>query len=396
MFEWIIFAKRPLVTEELREAIAFTPDDTQWDAGKIPNDLLRLARISGHLIMVDEQTEVVQLAHYTVQQYLLDPERALRSGFAINPGDGDCNIGKVCVAYLSFSDFETQIERHVNTTTPGFDAMERAMASQSLMPDYNPGSKVVKAMMRFRGRKLKRSNIEFARYITKRNPPTVDLIIKYRLLSYVAENWLCHTVSLNASNGPTMANFKKLVLSKKLLFDFRPWGRVDVGSEDEYYQTPLLWAAINGHKAVVKLLLDTGQVNVNVKDKYGQTLLSLAAEGGHAAVVKLLLETGQVDVDVKDKDHGWTPLLLAANRGHAAVVKLLLETGQVDVDVKDKHGQTPLLLAAGRGQAAVVKLLLETGQVDVDVKDKYGQTPVSLAAKNGHEAVVKLLQQRMR
>jgi hypothetical protein len=254
MFEWIIFAKRPLVTEELREAIAFTPDDTQWDAGKIPNDLLRLVRISGHLVMVDEETEVVQLAHYTVQQYLLDPKRALRSGFAINPGDGDCNIGRICVAYLSFSDFETQITRHVDTTTPGFDAIERAMASQSLMPNYNPGSKAVKAVIRFRGRKLKPSNIEFARYIPKRNPPTVDLIEKYCLLSYIAENWLYHTVSLNASNGPTMANFKKLVLSKKLLFDFRPWGQVDVESKDKYDQTPLSWAARHGHEAVVKLL----------------------------------------------------------------------------------------------------------------------------------------------
>ncbi|RDW62396.1 hypothetical protein BP6252_11829 [Coleophoma cylindrospora] len=364
MFEWIIFAKRPLVAEELREAIAFTPDDTQWDAGKIPNDLLRLVRISGHLFMVDEETGVVQLAHYTVQQYLLDPKRALRSGFALNLEDGDCNIGRICVAYLSFSDFETQITRHIDTITPGFAAMERAMASQSLMPNYNPGSKVVKAVKHLRGRKPKPLNIEFTRYIPKSNPPTVDLIQKYCLLSYVANNWLYHTVSLNTSNDPTMAKFTKLVLSKKLLFDFRPWGQVDVESKDSLIgQTPLSWAVQNGHQAVVKLLLETGEVDVESKDGlYGQTPLSWAARNGHEAVVKLLLETGEVDVESKDGLNGQTPLWWAARNGHEAVVKLLLETGQVDVESKDSlNGQTPLSLAAQNRHEAVVKLLLETG-----------------------------------
>ena len=83
MFLWIMFAKRPLVIEELQEAIAFTSEDTFWNAESIPNDMLRLIRISGHLIVVDEETQIVQLAHYTVQQYLLDEERAVTSGFAI-------------------------------------------------------------------------------------------------------------------------------------------------------------------------------------------------------------------------------------------------------------------------------------------------------------------------
>lgn len=41
-----------------------------------------------------------------------------------------------------------------------------------------------------------------------------------------------------------------------------------------YDQTPLLWAAENGHEAVIKLLLEEG-AEVDSKDsKYGETLLS--------------------------------------------------------------------------------------------------------------------------
>jgi ankyrin repeat protein len=87
---------------------------------------------------------------------------------------------------------------------------------------------------------------------------------------------------------------------------------------------PLWWAARNGHKAMVKLLLETGRVDVDSKDSnYGQTPLSWAAEIGHEAVVKLLLETGRADVDSKGSKLGQTPLWWAARNGHEAVVKLL-------------------------------------------------------------------------
>jgi ankyrin repeat protein len=75
------------------------------------------------------------------------------------------------------------------------------------------------------------------------------------------------------------------------------------------------------------LILEAIGVDINPKDRYNQTPLSWAARNGHAGVVKLLLGTETVDVNLKDTRLGRAPLLWAAMNGHDTVVKLLLATG---------------------------------------------------------------------
>ncbi|KAJ4158131.1 uncharacterized protein LMH87_008671 [Akanthomyces muscarius] len=66
----------------------------------------------------------------------------------------------------------------------------------------------------------------------------------------------------------------------------KDWQNID--QEDNDRGTPLSYAAKNGHKAVVKLLLATDRVDVDAKDCEARTPLSYAVENGHEAIVKLL------------------------------------------------------------------------------------------------------------
>ncbi|KAL9007881.1 MAG: hypothetical protein Q9173_006937, partial [Seirophora scorigena] len=161
--------------------------------------------------------------------------------------------------------------------------------------------------------------------------------------------------------------------------------------------TFLAWAASLGHDTELRSLLAIDAIPVpslNRRDAQGQTLLSLAALNGHRAVVELLLaETANPDNRVKD---GRTPLMLAAMNGHDNVVQLLLEKhdsskGNHPSVNPDKFGRTPLMVAVKNDHKDVVKLLLAEDHVDVNCGDHHGRTSLSWAAAAGDEAVVKLL-----
>ncbi|KAI4230724.1 MAG: hypothetical protein LQ349_006077, partial [Xanthoria aureola] len=158
----------------------------------------------------------------------------------------------------------------------------------------------------------------------------------------------------------------------------------------------LFWAASCGHDNVLRSLLDINAITpdeYNRKDTQGRTMLSLAALNGHHAVVELLV-LNSADLQIRDKDRN-TPLMLAASAGHNAVVKLLIENGdRTNLDSREKdrnHSRRlALTLAAQNGHEAVVRLLLDQLGGSYN-RYSCGSKALTLAVLRGHEAIVKLL-----
>jgi ankyrin repeat protein len=206
-----------------------------------------------------------------------------------------------------------------------------------------------------------------------------DLIVtSYFGLTPIVQLLLIGTSNINTKSKDN--KFGQTLLRKDIELEVR---------DSQYSRTPLLWAAIRGHEAVVKLLLERG-AELEAKDSDSRTPLLWATISGHEAIIKLLLERG-AELEAKGS-YSLTPLLYAALHGHEAVVKLLLERG-AEFEAKDSYNRTPLLYAALHGHEAVVKLLLERG-AELEAKDSYSRTPLLYAALHGHEAVVKLLLER--
>ncbi|KAF7507240.1 hypothetical protein GJ744_010798 [Endocarpon pusillum] len=369
VLSWITCAKRPMTTLELQHALAVESDDSELDEDNLP-EVEDMVSVCAGLVTVDEESKIIRLVHYTTQQYF---EQTQNRWFP----DAETDITTVCLTYLSFDVFESGIcctddefeERLRSNPLYNYAAKTWGHhARKALVLGDNVTDPLTDSLTSFLRSESKVAASSQALLAMRLYPS--DLFYSQRVPRYM--------------KGLHMAAFFGILAATQTLIQ---QGNIpDV--KDSYLQTPLLWAAKNGHEAVVKLLLEAGAEKEAKDNQYDQTPLLWAAQNGREAVVKLLLEAG-AEKEAKDNEDDQTPLLWAAQNGREAVVKLLLEAG-AEKEAKDKYNRTSLSWAAKYGYQAVIKLLLEAG-AEKEAKDKYNRTSLLWAAKNGHEAVVKLL-----
>jgi hypothetical protein len=133
---------------------------------------------------------------------------------------------------------------------------------------------------------------------------------------------LSHTKTKKLPDAQSVLDFTKArALNFKSRGQWQLLKRDDVKADfhHEDRQTPLSWAAAEGHEGVVRLLLQRNDVETNSRDYGKRTPLSWAAKEGHEEVVRLLLKRDDVEVNCQDEGHR-TPLAWAAEKGHEGVV----------------------------------------------------------------------------
>ncbi|HEX4996999.1 MAG TPA: ankyrin repeat domain-containing protein [Terriglobia bacterium] len=159
-------------------------------------------------------------------------------------------------------------------------------------------------------------------------------------------------------------------------------------------ETVLMTAARTGAVDAARVLLDAG-ARVDAKETWrGQTALMWAASEGHPAMVKELIARG-ADVNMRSNEVRWerqqtaeprdkwlplgnlTALFLAARDSCVDCIPILADAGG-DVNATDPDGYTPLLFALINGQYDAAAALLNKG-ADPNLAHKSGETPLYAA-----------------
>ena len=239
--------------EELKEAVAIDLDDVSWDRKKISaeTDGKRFLCVCGNLAVYHERDSTVRLAHHTVEKFFAQHKTDLSRTNA--------RIGEICLTYLGFSDFETQVTS-IKKKQDLIGAQSSRETSFNLILQLLGISNVVyNLIFRSYNRNSKSSlpDVNYgeltSRYRTK--PLPESLAQKYQLLDYVTGNWIWHAKNFDPKNPKCWSKFTELVFHKSLPFDFRPWGGLK-GPSDLPHIAVYLWALESNHLPLLLLLKD--------------------------------------------------------------------------------------------------------------------------------------------
>ncbi|KAH7416746.1 hypothetical protein BKA64DRAFT_701531 [Cadophora sp. MPI-SDFR-AT-0126] len=365
MFKWIVCARQPLHVDELREGVAFTLDDEEWRQEKIPTNLNRLIRACSNLIIVDAETNIVQLAHYTVQQYLLKNDGRF---FQFGLKDANEMAGEFCLAYLTFSCFDTQVTRYGSNTNTDLVALQKMASGTAFVASDHPGRKFIQAWNTMRGPRTAPQNVNLLK-LTKRSKLSADSMSTFCFLEYVVTHWLWHTVDFELSPHTSRRDRMStdLVCWKDLLFEFRPWASFNKSTQRSSSIALFGWAMMANHG----YLLRTAAIAVE-RSIPGQVVLDAWRDfirGGHDRLVTfdskvdslMGLQKEHCRSKLASRNSLWllSQLLFACQEGHLRVLEAFDLRGICEVALEDgiPLPQFLILLTAGTGQLQIIRYL---------------------------------------
>lgn len=439
--DFVLAARRPLTTDELREALSVVPGDAIWDPSRMLNNVNSALACCGCLLVVDEEELTVHVVHHSVKQFIQNGLH--NSKYMRSPVDEAQKIlADTIVTYLCYGIFGTAISRAkvhrfmaqsvpsriMQNASPSSDIVRQLAANMLESRPYVVD--VSRALANARASVPSRPEHEYKFYayaktywkdyilfVSGENASIVKLTEKLiferaaELLEVDEDYWTYFQQAAKIGNGNIVALWFQAGRINPNTRDHHGWvplcwaawkghkdaveellsiEKVDVEAKSSQGYTPLMLAAQNGHKDTVEVLLLLGQADVTAKDRNGYTSLIIAASLGHSDTVEVLLTVGKADIEAKGKG-GWTALISAARSKHSDTVKVLLTLGYADVETRDEHEKTALMHAVTSTDKDTVSALLGIGKADVEARDQRGDTPLLLAARNGQTEIVEML-----
>ena len=152
----------------------------------------------------------------------------------------------------------------------------------------------------------------------------------------------------------------------------------DPNTPSEKGQVPLFLAMRDATFRCAEVLLADPRLKVDAVNAAGETAVMMAALRGHTAWVRRLLERGAAL-----EREGWTPLHYAASGPGTEAATLLLDHG-ARIDAPSPNRTTPLMMASRYGAEATVDLLLARG-ANRKLRNDQGLDAAEFARLGGRE-----------
>ena len=440
VFSWVATARRPLLLEELREAIAIEPLQLYSDRERLVTDMSQIVSCCENLIVLDEQNRTVQFTHHTVKIFLLDSFRdQANANFHFEQRETDHHVGEICVTYLNFNDFQRKLIRK----GPSLPTPEAILMASLSVGSNSIGKSVWKRVtwLREHHRKSNTNPVHvFTGTVLQNNLGALrELQTEHPFLSYAVEYWLHHSADFKRTKTQTWHLWEELLLSEEEPAEL-PWDRsewlqrtrtirrwicdqehVALFSWIESSETPF---AEEEMQCILNFVIERPSLRLfdsvlgecHSLTRVVNESLIVAVGGRHLwALDKLLAEgadpnwraLGSAYRQQDSRQHqssitnaeinatsekfvGLTVLQAAAMGGDLQLVdKLITAKANINAEAYKYSGRTALQAAAQKGHFKLVgKLLRAKADVNAGACSDFGRTALQAAAEQGHLEVV--------
>jgi hypothetical protein len=365
--KWLVCCQQTLTSTELVTAIAIRPGKAFDEEERLDEEEL-LLEILGSLIRFNRLTNKIDLAHFSVAEYLTKPRLTdgTENSHFIDREEGHVDLLESCLTYLIFLEQDTPSDASANQPE---EAFLQYATFQWPFHAKRAQSKVKARELVYSFLKAPETTayLQWSASQEKRFDPNLR-------------------VALPATHSGIYyaALFSLPRVVRQLL--------QDPASSKDARSIALLGAARDGDTEVVQMLLDNGATET-ARTVLGWTALHRAAYNSHFDVVRMLLNS-RFQVNLTDSD-GWTALHIAVSECYKDIVELLLEMG-ADVSMQlTESGWTPLHLAAQHGRVDIAQILLDAG-AKVLQEENTGLHSLHIAATYEQYGVIWLLQDHCR
>lgn len=413
-FQWILFSKRPLTSEEffyaLHSGLHQEEPETlmEWDPKLVTEhhmDLFISSSSKGLAELTKSEEPRVQFIHESVRDFLIK----------------DKGIQHIRPQHLLMKDFEAMSHDRLRDCCQFYLKVDISSVATNVESRAAYATRTVYAK-KFPFLRYAVSNVFHHSNISGSSISQADFLNEFDMTS-----WICvHNIfELDQSRNYTPKASNAYIFAENNwveLLRLAIRSGADILSPHEYLRHPLIVASANGHDACVSLLLGIEGMSVQPQDSYGRTPLWWAVKNQHELVIDSLLELQGPNPSLADHN-GRTPLMAAHERNNHLITKRLLAGDQRlsrsypghDVDliiclaylgfsleellsagdammtVKNQDGETPLHVAIKKSDHDLLETLVVLPGIDPNLKDNGSRTALACAATQGNFQAVEAL-----
>ncbi|KLO93455.1 Uncharacterized protein LW94_6370 [Fusarium fujikuroi] len=366
VLQMLMFSRSRLTLEQAVDAIAVDTERRPYFEmeNRMPDPLDLLSCLSGLVNTVKHGGELVlQLAHFSVKEYLTSEQLPTEFRKPLQEIVARTSIAETCLAYRL--DLRRNIECCADLS-PRLRELAPLKRQRELQHQISTSGWL--GTLDQPDALVEAAGLGLACPITALLERNTDNEVRGRALEAASRNGHKKIVRLLLENG------------------------AQINMHDKHYGTPLISALMGGQIGVAQLLLDSG-ADINAQAGTFGTALQTASSSGDLHCVQTLLDY-HVDVNVLGGNFG-SALQAACYNRHESVTRMLLEAG-ADPNIwgygdylKIKSGSA-LYIASIKGCPDIVQLLVDYG-ADVNALGGLDGTALQVAAMLGHEEVVEVL-----